>query len=106
MHGSWESFTGFNAPLYKRSDETGEQATLNVDWAVQYWLSKGAPRDKLILGLGTYGRSFRLTSSANNQPGAGANGAASAGIVKILQNKLNLKIQRFFDLRLQVKLDF
>jgi len=81
LHGSWETFTGFNAPLYKRSDETGEQATLNVDWAVQYWLSKGAPKDKLILGLGTYGRSFKLTSSANTQPGASANGAASAGTI-------------------------
>ena len=30
LHGSWETFTGINAPLYARSDETGEQATLNV----------------------------------------------------------------------------
>ena len=30
LHGSWETFTGINAPLYSRSDETGEQATLNL----------------------------------------------------------------------------
>ena len=30
------------------------------DWAVQYWIDQGAPKDKLILGLSFYGRSFKL----------------------------------------------
>lgn len=30
LHGSWETITGINAPLYSRSGETGEQATLNT----------------------------------------------------------------------------
>ena len=29
LHGSWESFTGLNSPLYGRQNETGIQATLN-----------------------------------------------------------------------------
>ena len=30
LHGSWESKTGHNAPLYKHAGETGDDATLNV----------------------------------------------------------------------------
>lgn len=72
LHGSWESFTGFNAPLYANDQ-------LNVDFAVDYWLSHGCPPEKLILGLGTYGRSFSLSNSAANQPGDSAKGAGSRG---------------------------
>lgn len=67
--------------MYPRADETGDQAYLNVDWAVNYWLSKGCPRDKLVLGLGTYGRAFKLVNSNQNGLGAPANGAPTAGQV-------------------------
>ena len=83
MHGAWESFTGFNAPLYKRSNEVGDQALLNVEWAVNYWLNLGAPKEKLVLGLGTYGRSFKLLSPAQTKPGDPASGGAMAGTVLI-----------------------
>ncbi len=39
--GSWEKFLGFNAPLYARSDQLGDQAYLNVDYAAKYYLSNG-----------------------------------------------------------------
>ena len=81
MHGSWETFTGFNAPLFKRSNEVGEQAQLNVEWAVNYWISKGAAREKLVLGLGTYGRSFKLSSASKNKAGDPASGGAIGGTV-------------------------
>lgn len=79
LHGTWESFTGHHAALYARADETGDQALLNVDWATQYWISKGCPREKLILGLGTYGRSFKLVDINKNGLGAPANGIPTAG---------------------------
>ena len=55
--------------------------TLNVNWAVDYWIEKGAAREKLVLGLPTYGRTFILASSSQNKPGDAANGAGSAGTV-------------------------
>ena len=76
---------GFNAPLYKRSDEVGDQVQLNVEWSVKYWLSKGASKDKLILGLATYGRSFKLGSSSANKPGNPASGGAMGGTVSFLK---------------------
>ena len=79
LHGSWENFTGHNAPLYARSDEIDKQAELNVDYALKYWLDNGAPPEKLVLGLGLYGRAFTLESTNNTLPGAPASGAAKAG---------------------------
>lgn len=52
FHGTWESFTGHNAPLYSRANEKAEQEILNVDFAVKYWILKGAPKEKLVLGMG------------------------------------------------------
>jgi len=73
LHGSWESFVGFNAPLYSNDE-------LSVDYAVKYWISLGASPEKLMLGMGTYGRSFRLCGSSST-PGSCAAGGATAGKV-------------------------
>jgi len=82
LHGAWEKFTGHHTALYRRSDESGNQAKLNVDFAVNLWLagikSGGEPSSKLILGLGTYGRGFKLTTSANGLA-APAKGPCPAG---------------------------
>ncbi|XP_077979652.1 putative chitinase 10 [Glandiceps talaboti] len=78
LHGSWNSVTGHNSPLYAASDEYGSAATLNVEWAVNYWLDGGCPPSKLLVGMPTYGRSFTLSSSQNGM-GAPANGGGDAG---------------------------
>jgi GH18 family chitinase len=49
------------------------------DSAIQYWIQKGAPKDKLNLGIGTYGRSFTLKSASNNGVGASTTGAGQPG---------------------------
>jgi chitinase len=85
LHGSWESFLGFNAPLYANDQ-------LNVDFAVKYWLAKGASADKINLGLGTYGRSYTVANPAANTPNSGASGPGQAGRVT---NK-NERICRLF----------
>lgn len=63
--------------MYARPDETGDQLRLNVDYAIKYWIKKGAAKEKIILGMGTYGRTFTLASSNTSYnapitgPGAG-----------------------------------
>ncbi|XP_074176115.1 chitotriosidase-1 [Rhinolophus sinicus] len=79
LHGSWERSTGHNSPLYKRQGESGAAAELNVDSAVQLWLQKGTPANKLILGMPTYGRSFTLASSLDTGVGAPATGPGAPG---------------------------
>ncbi|GFG35165.1 hypothetical protein Cfor_12741 [Coptotermes formosanus] len=80
LHGPWDSATGENAPLYAGpSDKTAYLRNLNADSAIQYWIQKGAPKDKLNLGIGTYGRSFTLKSASNNGVGASTTGAGQPG---------------------------
>lgn len=64
LHGSWETITGINAPLFGTD--------LNVDAAVKILLNAGVARDKIIMGIPTYGNSWTLSSSSNNGVGAPA----------------------------------
>ncbi|XP_042870993.1 acidic mammalian chitinase-like [Penaeus japonicus] len=74
MYQTYLPFTGHNAPLAKRHDEIGYFSTLNIEWATRYWLQKGMPKEKLLVGIPTYGRTWRLLSSAWHNVGAPAVG--------------------------------
>lgn len=52
---------------------------LNVDATVQYWLAHGCPRDKLILGISSYGRTFTLQDESQTGVGAPASGVGERG---------------------------
>lgn len=79
--GAWDNVTGFNAPLYGRQSDVGkgEREVFNLDFAAKYWVNNGCPNEKLVIGLGTYGRCFTLTNAANNGVGAPVRGACTAG---------------------------
>ncbi|KAL7296158.1 hypothetical protein TKK_0010699 [Trichogramma kaykai] len=64
FHGSFDGKTGINAPLYPGSWERGAQRQNNVDAAIRFWLSAGAPAEKLILGVPFYGRTFTVNSQS------------------------------------------
>ncbi|KAJ0064422.1 hypothetical protein NL108_006441, partial [Boleophthalmus pectinirostris] len=78
FHGTWETVTGHNSPLYKSSQDTGDKVYLNTDFAMTYWRDQGTPVEKLNMGFATYGRSFRLASQSS-QLGAPTNGPGSPG---------------------------
>ncbi|XP_074833396.1 chitotriosidase-1-like isoform X2 [Carettochelys insculpta] len=78
FHGSWEKTTGHVSPLYKGKNDTGPAIYSNTDYAVRYWKSKGAPAEKIIMGIPTYGRTFTLSSSETGV-GAPAFGPATLG---------------------------
>jgi len=54
FNGAWAKYTGMNAPL------TGDTSPSNwyIAKAVDQWLAGGIPKEKLILGMPSYGRSF------------------------------------------------
>jgi len=57
FHGAWDSLTGVNSPLYDQSNDP--EPGWSVDGCVKNWASRGAPKDRLNIGLGFYGRSFK-----------------------------------------------
>ncbi|CEF60781.1 Cht7 [Strongyloides ratti] len=71
FHGTWEIFTGFNAPLYPRNGETNTE--WNVAGAAHYWAQNGMPKNKIIIGGATYGRGWTLTNTS--EFGVGASGS-------------------------------
>ncbi|KAG9509815.1 Acidic mammalian chitinase, partial [Fragariocoptes setiger] len=79
-HGGWETKTGMNAPLFHSPvHDSRDDALLNVNFSVNYWLQNGAARDKLILGVGSYGRSFTLDRASMNGINAPASQKGQAG---------------------------
>ncbi|XP_033213745.1 acidic mammalian chitinase-like [Belonocnema kinseyi] len=53
---------GHIAPLYHSSKENAEERKLNVDYIVKYWITKGAPPNKLILGTTFSGIDYTLVN--------------------------------------------
>ena len=48
------------------------------DYAARYWVGKGCPKNKLVIGVPLYGRTFTLSTS-DNSLGAPVSGAGVAG---------------------------
>merc|ERR1712071_326127 len=46
--------------------ESGDQLTLNIDYAVRNYIAKGADPSKLILGMPLYGHGFTLNDPSKN----------------------------------------
>lgn len=65
FHGKWEKQAGHNAPLFAPSSDSEWRKQLSVSFAAQMWTRLGAPKEKLVIGMPTYGRSFTLADRNN-----------------------------------------
>ncbi|XP_006866057.1 PREDICTED: oviduct-specific glycoprotein [Chrysochloris asiatica] len=74
FHGPWEKFTGHNSPLFSWPGDSKSSA-----YAMNYWRKLGAPSEKLIMGLPTYGRTYCLLKTSETWLGAMATGPAPPG---------------------------
>ncbi|XP_043471715.1 acidic mammalian chitinase-like isoform X2 [Leptopilina heterotoma] len=70
---------GHNAPLFASPQETPDEKQLNCDASVKYWISQGAPREKINLGTAFYGRSFTLANPNLHKRGSPATGPGKEG---------------------------
>jgi len=52
------SLTGANAPLFSPRNATEDFLYSNINSSIQYWISMGVPKEKILLGIPTYGHSF------------------------------------------------
>lgn len=86
FHGGWEDKTGHSSPLYAHPDEVDKELWNNVvssltplslpakhanhpmhqNFSIHHWIEKGAAPEKIVLGMGTYGRSFTLQREEKN----------------------------------------
>lgn len=68
----------YPAPLYELIDRKSDE---NADYQIRYWLSHGAANNKIILGVPTYGRAWKMDedSGLTGVPPFPADGAAEAG---------------------------
>lgn len=80
FHGKWERETGHNAPLYAPSTDSEWRKQLSVDNAASLWVKLGAPKEKLVIGMPTYGRSFTLANPDKHGPNAPASGGGREGV--------------------------
>jgi chitinase len=72
--GGWGQTTGHLANLYS-STQNPESTKVSADTAIDYYVSQGVRKDKLVLGMPVYGRAFLNTDG----PGKPYSGIAPSG---------------------------
>lgn len=65
LHGPWDAYSDFNAPLYNKSIAS-PQYKISVDSSVNAWINAGFPKDKLVVGVPFYGYMYNVKTDAAN----------------------------------------
>uniref|UniRef100_A0A0K8TLZ9 Putative catalytically inactive chitinase-like lectin n=1 Tax=Tabanus bromius TaxID=304241 RepID=A0A0K8TLZ9_TABBR len=99
-----QPFVGLNAPLYPRRNEHSLLSTLNINYTAHYWYSQGMAKNKIVIGLPTYGHSYRLVNPFSNHIGSPAEGFGSVGELGFVSyselcwfRQNNMYVNRVFD---------
>ncbi|WAR04009.1 CHIA-like protein [Mya arenaria] len=79
FHGPWSQVTSFSSPLYSRGSNTRFNQQYSQQWAIDRWISGGAPRNKLVLGLTGIATTFTLANITDAGVGAAVAGPGKTG---------------------------
>lgn len=88
IHGPWDKYSDFNAPLYNNDDES-LQYKVSVDSCVKAWLNAGLPKDKLIVGVPFYGYKYSVQKNNNEGLYQKQNNGIALSYESILKDYLN-----------------
>jgi Chitinase len=88
IHGNWDSYTDFNAPLYNNTD-TSPQYKDSVDSGIKAWINAGYPASKLVMGVPFYGYIYKSVTNSNNGLYQTYSGASSISYANVAGNYLN-----------------
>ena len=58
FHGTWETSTNHDAPLYDSPQDPVASENFNIDYTINSYLAAGVPARKLVLGIPLYGRGW------------------------------------------------
>ncbi|XP_049784053.1 serine-rich adhesin for platelets-like [Schistocerca cancellata] len=80
-HSAFEPAVNHHSPLYsmEEDDEYNFDAQLTIDHTVNHYMKSGADRNKLVLGIPTYGRSYTLFNPLATELGSPADGPGEQG---------------------------
>lgn len=106
FHGAYAGKLGQNAPLYGGSFESSwQQSVLNCNSSLWNWRSKGATPEKLSLGAGFYGHTFKMVDPSQSSPGDAASGpwekgpyTDNVGTLGYLEVSADIQIHEMFEL--------
>lgn len=56
----YDPFTGFNSPLYDEPHDSELYGNRSIVYSGNYWISKGMPKSKIVIGIPVYGHSYKL----------------------------------------------
>ncbi|MDF2803206.1 MAG: glycoside hydrolase family 18 [Anaerocolumna sp.] len=93
IHGTWETNTGFNAPLY--NDPKFSQY-VSVDSSINSWINAGFANNKIVMGVPFYGYVYKGVANTNNGLNQTYSGGASISYANIVTNYLNAPGYEYF----------
>jgi chitinase len=79
LHNDTELKTEHHSPLYPGQGSNPTDAQKTVQGSATYWNTLGVPKEKLMIGMATYGRGFTLADSNNHGIGATTVGPSPPG---------------------------
>ncbi|MEG1002062.1 MAG: glycosyl hydrolase family 18 protein [Clostridium sp.] len=65
MRGAWDPISGHQTPLYTNPNDPYKGKGLSVDESVDYFISKGAEPEKIVVGAAYYTRGWEKVSNDN-----------------------------------------
>ncbi|KAJ9601579.1 hypothetical protein L9F63_000322, partial [Diploptera punctata] len=80
-HSAFEPAVNHHSPLYplEEDSEYNFDSQLSIDYTISHYLKLGADRNKLVLGIPTYGRSYTLFNPLATEIGSPADGPGEQG---------------------------
>ncbi|WP_163537526.1 glycosyl hydrolase family 18 protein [Gracilibacillus sp. YIM 98692] len=88
IHGEWDQITGLNAPLHKDPDSKFAQEW-SVQDAVETYINRGVPTEKMVIGIPFYGRVYNQVDEASSGLYQPFSDGKSVGYASIEENYLN-----------------
>ncbi|CAC5392423.1 E3.2.1.14 [Mytilus coruscus] len=87
--GTWSKVSGFTGPLFSRLSDPTYNPQLSQNWTIQYWMKKGAPPEKLVMGITATALALTLRSSSNHGIGAPVINSTIVGPIRKLTGQLS-----------------